>query len=78
MNYNNPLFGNTAKITKEQQIFSACNEIIRDWQIEEKSYILKNKNIMKMLISWYKSNLSDGCWTAGNLLFIRKLITQLN
>lgn len=73
MNYN-LLFGNTEKIAKEQQILSACNEIIRDWETEEKSYIIKNKSMMRMLISWYKSNLSDGCWTAGNLLFIRKLI----
>ena len=74
MNYNNLLSRNTETITKEQQIFSACNEIIRDWQTDEKSYIIKNKNMIKMLISWYKSNLSDGCWTASNLLFIRKLI----
>ena len=60
-------------ITKDRQIFSACAERIRDWQTDEKSYILKNQSLIEILISWYRSNLSDGCWTAGNLLFIRQL-----
>ncbi len=59
--------------TKEQQIFSACTETIRNWQAEEKSYILKNQNLVEKLVSWYKSHRSNGCWTAANLLFIRQL-----
>jgi len=60
--------------TKEQQIFSACTEKLRDWQAEEKSYILQNQNLIAELVSWYESDRSHGCWTAGNLLFIRQLV----
>ena len=60
-------------MNKEQQIFSACTEKIRNWQADEKYYIIQHQNLINRLMDWYKSNLSDGCWTAGNLLFILQL-----
>ncbi len=57
----------------EQQIFSACQDRIRSFSEAEKSYIVQHQNLIKRLIDWYQSHLSDGCWTAGNLLFIRQL-----
>ena len=60
-------------MTKEQQILSACTERLRDWQAEEKSYILQHQHLIEKLVSWYKSHRSNGCWTAANLLFIRQL-----
>ncbi len=60
--------------TKEQQILSACTERLRDWQTDEKSYILQNQHLVEELVSWYESNRSNGCWTAGNLLFVRQLV----
>ena len=58
----------------EQQILSACQDRIRNFSDAEKSYILQHQSLIKSLISWYQSQLSDGCWTAGNLLFIRQLV----
>ena len=60
-------------MNQEEQIFSACTEKVRTWQAEEKSYILQHQHLIRKLIGWYQSHLSDGCWTAGNLLFIRQL-----
>lgn len=57
----------------EQQIFSACTDKIRNFSQDEKSYILQNQSLIDELICWYESNLSYGCWTAANLLFIRQL-----
>jgi len=57
----------------EQQIFSACQNRIRNFSEAEKAYIVQHQNLINRLISWYQNHLSDGCWTAGNLIFIRQL-----
>ena len=57
----------------EQQILSACHDRIRNFSDAEKSYIVQHQGLIKRLIDWYRSHLSDGCWTAGNLLFILQL-----
>lgn len=67
----------------EKAIFTACVAEPRDFTEEEKQYILDSapgcgdchSNFCAELVFWFKSRLSNDCWTNANVAFIKAIST---
>ena len=54
----------------------ACTVEPRDFNEEEKQYILNNKSFRDDLRFWWESTASDCCWTPANFDFIKSLYSN--
>lgn len=57
----------------EDEIYAACDENPRDFSEEEKDYIREQSDVQKVLLDWFRNDLSVDCWTENNREFMQFL-----
>lgn len=55
----------------EDEIYGACDENPRDFTQEEINYIKEQEDVQRILLDWFRNDLSVDCWTENNRAFMQ-------